>query len=202
MADPGKMRLAQVALRLGVTDFGVPRAKAADIGREEPLEALAPFRRQLTMTNPGGTNAPVVVECGRQHLRREVRRERRALPLFQRKRAHQRKALLLLRAKYARPGIFAEAGEHRLRAHEVGRQHQLVPEHEAIDVEVVAVDLPSPRLARRGRAEDAYPIEPLAIFVGLAGDLESVLVELHDVSGSSVPGRAHALLQKSERRLP
>jgi hypothetical protein len=81
--------------------------------------------------------------------------------------------------------------EHRLRTHEVGREDELIAEYEAIDIEVVAVDLPTPRLARRGRAEGADPIEPLAVFLGLSGDLEGMAVELRRYSICRSPmGRA------------
>ena len=56
-------------------------------------------------------------------------------------------ALLLLGGKHAQSLVFPEPRQHRLGAHEGRRQHQLVAEHEAVDDEVVAIDLPSPRLA-------------------------------------------------------
>ena len=106
-------------------------------------------------------------------------------------RPHQHVALLLLCGEDAGPLVLAKAREYRLGAHEDRRLYELVAEHEAIDVEVMAVNLPAPRLLRRWRAEDAEPIEPLAVFLRLAGDFEGMLVEAHDVAGGLVPARAH-----------
>src|SRR5437762_11759922 len=100
-------------------------------------------------------------------------------------------ALFLYRGKDAGSLVLAKTREHRLRAHEVGCQHELIAEHEAIEVQVMSVDLPTPRRVRRWRAEDADPVEPFAIFLGLAGNFECVLVEPHDVSGGLVPGGTH-----------
>ena len=62
----------------------------------------------------------------------------------------------------------------------------------------MAVDLPAPRLIRRRIAEDADPIEPLAVFLGLAGDLQRVLVEPHDVASATVSRIAHAFAQQGQ----
>ncbi len=106
--------------------------------------------------------------------------------------------LLLLRGEHARAGIFAEAREHRFRPHEGRRHHKLIAENEAVEVEVVAVDLPAPRLIRRRIAEDADPVEPLAVFLGLAGDLQRVLVQPHDVARAAVARLAHAFPQQGK----
>src|SRR5580704_10658130 len=65
----------------------------------------------------------------------------------------------------------------------------------------MAVDLPAPGLAWRRRAEDADPIEPFAVLLRLAGDLEGVLVEPHDVAGGFISRGAHAFAQQGERGL-
>src|SRR5262249_40435546 len=125
--------------------------------------------------------------------------DRRTQPFVRGECAHQRVALLLLGSKHARPLVLAEPRQHGLGAHESWRHHQLIAEHETIDNEVMAVDLPAPRIAWRGVSKDAEPIEPLPVFFGLAGDLESVLVELHDVAGASVSRCAHAFAHQAER---
>src|ERR1700686_1590277 len=63
------------------------------------------------------------------------------------------------------------------------------------------VDLPSPGLVWRRRAEDADPIKPFAVLLGLAGDLEGVLVEPHYVARGLVSRGAHALAQQGKRGL-
>src|SRR6516164_9264662 len=92
-----------------------------------------------------------------------------------RQRTHQRKALLLFSSENPRSGVFARAREHWLGAHEAGRQNELVAEHETVDIEMMAVDLPAPGLLRRWRPKDADPVEPFAVFLSLTGDLEDVL---------------------------
>src|SRR5262249_45196838 len=74
-------------------------------------------------------------------------------------------------------------------------------QHKAVDVEVMPVDLPAPRVAWRGGAKRADPIKPFSVFVGLAGDLKGVLIEPHDIAGARVPRRAHGFAQKTERGL-
>jgi len=76
------MRRAQVALHLGVANFGVTRPNAADIGAEEGFETLASLRRQVTMADPGGIDPPIVVEGGGKQFRGEVLANRRPFPLL------------------------------------------------------------------------------------------------------------------------
>ena len=65
----------------------------------------------------------------------------------------------------------------------------------------MAVDLPAPGLARRRRAEQAHPIEPFPVFLGLAGDLEDVRVEPHHVARGAIPRGAHGFPHQRERAL-
>src|SRR5262245_35909719 len=108
-------------------------------------------------------------------------------------------ALLLLGGKDTGPLVFAEPRQHRFRAHEDGCHDQLVAEHEAINVEVMTVDLPAPRLAGRWGAKKAEPVEPFPVFLGLAGDLKGVSIEPHDVAGALVSRCAHGLTHEPER---
>src|SRR5262249_21669152 len=63
------------------------------------------------------------------------------------------------------------------------RQHDLVANHEAIDVAVVSIELPAPRRICGGLAKNADPVVELAEFVGQAGQLGEMLVELHCIAG-------------------
>ena len=64
---------------------------------------------------------------------------------------------------------------------------------------MVAVELKAPRLVRRRRAEDTDPIEPLAVFLRLAGDFERVFVKPHDIARKLVAGCAEAFAHQAER---
>src|SRR6185312_13899066 len=144
---------------------------------------------------------PVVGERRTEQLTRQILPDGRARLLGYRQRAHQRETLLLLDLEHARAGVFAGARQHRLRTHEAGGEHELVAENEAVEVEVMAVDLPAPWLRRRWRAEDAHPIEPLAVLLGPARHLEHVLVEPHDVARRAIARRAHGLAHQRETML-
>src|SRR5262249_25728311 len=63
--DPGEMRLGQIAIRLGVADFGVARPNAACVGREQRLETLAALPRQLALPASGAIDPPIVTKSGR-----------------------------------------------------------------------------------------------------------------------------------------
>src|SRR5262245_63911869 len=65
----------------------------------------------------------------------------------------------------------------------------------------MSVDLPAPRLAWRRGPKHADPIIPFPVLVGLAGDLEGVLIEPHDIAGARVSRRAHGFAQEEERGL-
>src|SRR6516162_8553943 len=106
--------------------------------------------------------------------------------------------LLLFRRKHTCAGIFAEAREYRLGPHERWGHHELIAENKAVEVEVVAVDLPAPRLTCRRIAEDTDPIKPLAVFLGLARDLQRVFVQSHDVARAAVSRLTHAFPQQGE----
>src|SRR6516165_1410148 len=185
------MRRGQIALRLGVADFGVAWPNSAGIDHEQGLETLAAFRRQLAIADPGGMDPPIVTKGGRQQFAREILAHGRTRLFVGRPRTHQGETLFLLGGENARSGVLARARENWLGAHEAGCQNELIAEDEAVDIQMMAVDLPSPGLLWRRRPEDADPIEPLAVFLSLAGNLEDVLVEPHDVSRGAIPRDAH-----------
>src|SRR5262249_24281487 len=135
--DPGEMRLGQLALRLGLADFSVARPNAGRVGREQRLEQLTAFRRQLAIADSGAIDPPVVAKGGRQQLTREIVSDDCTRSLVRRQRTHQRKALLLLGSEDAGSGVFARTREYWLGAHEVGRQNELIAEHEAVVVEMM-----------------------------------------------------------------
>src|SRR6516164_5168655 len=142
------MRLGQIALRLGVANFSVARPNAARVGPQQRLETVAALRRELGIVDAGPINPPVVAKGGCQQLTREIVSDRRTRLFVRRQRTHQGKALLLLGGEDARSRVFARAREHWFGTHEAGRQNELITEHEAVDVEMVAVDLPAPGLLR------------------------------------------------------
>src|SRR5215469_5685244 len=189
--DPGEMRLGQIALRLGVADFSVARPNAARVGREQRLKTVAPLHRQLGIADSGAIDPPIVPKSGRQQFAREILADRRTRLFVRRQGTHQGETLFLLGSEDARSGVLARARENWLGAHETGRQNELIAEGEAVDIQMMAVDLPAPGLLWRRRPEDADPIEPLAVFLSLAGNLEDVLVEPHDVSRGAIPRDAH-----------
>ncbi len=98
-------------------------------------------------------------------------------------------------------GVLAGRCDHGLGAQEGRREHELVAEHEAVQVDVVPVELPAPGLGRRGRAEDAEEVDPLAVLVRRAGDLADREVEAHAVARALVAGFAHAGVHERQRRV-
>ena len=95
----------------------------------------------------------------------------------------------LLGVEQRHPGERSEADPARFGAHE-GRRHDDPPvEHHGVDAEVVAVDLPSPRLARLRRAEDRHEVRPFAERLVVAGELGEQLVDAHDRTCVVVPAR-------------
>src|SRR4029077_18743671 len=153
------------------------------------------------MADPPVVYLPVVLERAQEQFRWEIHPNSRLLTLVTGERSHEGIALLLFGDKDPSSLVFAEPRQHRFGAHEGGRHHQLVAEHEAVDVEMMTVDLPAPRLARRRGTKDADPIEPFPVFLGLAGDFKGVSVEPHDVTRALVSRRAHGLLHEPERGL-
>src|SRR3989441_3250179 len=120
-------------------------------------------------------------------LRRQVSgddglEENRLLLLWQGERANELQTVALLGIEFPQPGVGAAVSDGRLRAPERRRHHDLVLAHEVVQVEVVAVKLPTPRLVHRGRAKEAEEIEPFPKKLPVAGNFPKHLVELHDVA--------------------
>src|SRR6185437_11828021 len=105
--------------------------------------------------------------------------------------AHERIAARFLFGENARSLVFAGFRLDRLRAQELRRQYHLVAEDEAIDDEMMPIDLPAPGPLRRGRTHDAHPVIPLA----------NMLVEPHYVARGLEAGGAEARAQQIERAL-
>src|SRR6185437_4961503 len=115
--------------------------------------------------------------------------------------AHERIAARFLFGENARSLVFAGFRLDRLRAQELRRQYHLVAEDEAIDDEMMPIDLPAPGPLRRGRTHDAHPVIPLAIFLGPLRQLANMLVEPHYVARGLEAGGAEARAQQIERAL-
>src|SRR6266581_2892900 len=116
----------------------------------------------------------------------------RLLPLGQGERTHEFQSVALLRVEFTQSGVGAAVGDGRLRPPEPRRHHHLVLEDEVVQVEVVTVKLPTPRLVHGGRAKDAEEIEPFAKKFPVAGDFPKHLVELHDVASNVESPHAQA----------
>src|SRR5262245_49984027 len=109
------MRLAQAALRLGVTDLGVTLTQTPGVRAQQRLETLTALRWQFVIPDPGGVDLPVVLERTQKQFRREIVPNRRLAPLVHGKCAHEGVALLLLGGKYMCPLILAGPRQHGLR---------------------------------------------------------------------------------------
>src|SRR4029079_14584065 len=96
------------------------------------------------------------------HLVRQLRREdgRGALAFVEGLR--QGEAAAVLSVEHTDAGVLAGRGVCWLRAHEYRRHDDLVADDQAVDDQVMSVDLPAPGLGRGRRAKDADPVRPLA----------------------------------------
>ena len=98
--------------------------------------------------------------------------------------------------------MLAAVRRHGLRSEEHGRHHELIAENDAVDDQVVPVDLPAPGGRSRRRAHHAEPVEPLAVFLPSAGDLADEVVQLHDVAHGREATLAQTRGQEREPALP
>ena len=153
-----------------------------------------------------GTGHHLAVDRHRP-LRRQVgahdgRVQDRGARLRRRQRAHhgQTRTLLLLEDREA--GVPPCSRPARLGTEEGGRHHHLIAQYETVQVEVMAIELPSPRFVVGWRAEDAQEVRPFAVLVDAAGDLGEDLVEPHDVADVVESPSTEARSQQFERRLP
>ena len=105
----------------------------------------------------------------------------------------------LLRLQDRRAGVLARGRDHRLGAEETRRHHDLVAEHEVVDDQVMAVDLPAPRLGGRWRPHHGDVIEPLAIRLEIVVvQFAQRVIELHDVAAQRQPAGAERGAQQAE----
>jgi hypothetical protein len=102
-------------------------------------------------------------------------------------RAHQIETGPLLRCEHHRSGEWPFVDVARLGAHERGGEHHLVADDGAVEAEVVAVDLPRPRLAAGRVAEDRHEVGPLTELIWAVGHVSQELVETHDVARLGEP---------------
>ena len=97
----------------------------------------------------------------------------------------------------------ARFGDDRLGADEERRHDDLVAEHEVVDDQVVAVDLPAPGLVGGGLAHHGDPVEPLVVLGEVAAvQLAQGAVEVHDVAAQPESVRAERRAHQAEGGLP
>ena len=102
--------------------------------------------------------------------------------------AEQRQALALLVLQDRRALVLARGAIDRLGADEGRRHHDLIAQDEVVDDDVMAVELPAPRLGGRGRAHHGDVVEPLAVVLEVVVvQLAQRVVQLHDVARELSP---------------
>jgi hypothetical protein len=143
----------------------------------------------------------LIAERRREELHRQLAADRRLRLLLGGERAHQREPLAFLRAEHPDPGVLSAVRVTGLRPEEGRRHHELIAEDEAVDDQVVAVDLPAPRIRGGGRAHDAEPVEPLPVLFPAARHLADEVVEPHDVAHGREAAVAQARGKKGEAAL-
>jgi hypothetical protein len=133
-------------------------SRRGDIWTETLLEL-----RELAPANALVVELEVVAKGRGEELGRLRRGDRCSVPLPRLQGAHKRQPLIPLGFEYPDPCILASLSHHRLGAHKIRREHDLVAENKAINDEVVAVDLAAPGLGRGWSAHNAHPVIPLVI---------------------------------------
>ena len=148
----------------------------------------------------GGLDSPVSADAalGRQHRRQDRVVQNRLAALLGAQGVDEREPLVLLGLQDARALVDARLGHDRLGAHEHGRDDDLIAEDEAVDDQVVAVDLPAPGLGLRWLPEHADEVHPLAVLGPAAGDLADRVVQPHDVARGAEAARAERLLDQAQ----
>src|SRR5205807_3361324 len=92
-------------------------------------------------------------------------------------------------AKTSGPASGPEVTRHGSEPMKVGGEDHVVAEHEAVDVQVMTVELPAPGLVRRRRAEDRDEVVPLAELGRAGGEDSQQAVDPHDVARLAEPSR-------------
>src|SRR5207248_4339652 len=95
--------------------------------------------------------------------------------------------------------VDARFRDHRFGTHEHRRDHDLIADDEAIDDQVVTIDLPSPGLLLRWLTEQTDEVDPLAVLGPTAGDFSNSVVEPHDVARRAKAAGAQSMLEQPQR---
>jgi hypothetical protein len=134
----------------------------------------------------------VVLECFREIVVDCLRGpQRRCGTLLLRERLQERQAGVLFILHYDGALVLAGVGARRLGAEERRRHDDLIAEHEIVDDEMMAVELPAPRLGRRRRAHHCDPVQPLVVLDEVVVvELAERAIQLHDVAAQLQPLRA------------
>ena len=199
-ADPREPRFVEVCVDLGRAHDRVIVATPPDVGADGAPEQASltvgqrigsqPLVRQhdVVLERPG-LHAPVdpMLEVLRQRAGHDRRIDDRSAVLGRVERPDQVDAHLLLGSEDLDAGEGARRHLAGLRAHERRCQDDLVAEHETVDVDVVPVELPTPRLVGRRCPEDRDEVRPLAELVMAPTCLSQHLVEAHDVADLGEP---------------
>src|SRR5947199_7780381 len=128
-------------------------------------------------------------------------KDNRLLLLVQGEGANQLQSVALLGVEFTQSSIGAAVGDSRLGAPERWRHDDLVLEDKVVQVEVVAVNLPTPRLVHRGRAKDAEKVKPFPKKLPVAGNFPQHLIELHDFARGLETQHAQAHPDQRHRRV-
>src|SRR5207247_179580 len=143
-------------------ELGVAGPQAAGVQRRQSDELLTLPVREIRRSNtfvrdlhivpkgrgldpPVRTNAALRWQDGRQDG--VVQNGLAALIIAQR--IDEVESVVLVLLQHARTAVNARLGDHWLGSHEYRCNDDLVADHEAIDDQVMAVDLPTPRLVLR-----------------------------------------------------
>ena len=116
------------------------------------------------------------------------------------KRAHQRQPLALLVLEQGGAGKRAGVGKGGLRAQERRGQYHLAVDDEAVDREMVAEQLPAPRVARMRLAEQTEGVGPFAEHGRTADEIAEEAIETHHRARGLVALRAQARAQHVHHR--
>jgi hypothetical protein len=132
-------------LHLVTPRLGVARPDAAYVGVEHVEQHALLGGGQITRDDALVLKVGIVAEGRGEDLGGQLGRQHRAPALLGRERAHQRQPWPLLGLEHSRTGELALGGRDGLGAHEHRRHHDLIAENEAVDDQMMAVDLPAPR---------------------------------------------------------
>jgi hypothetical protein len=201
-AQPGEPRLAELGPDLRGADGGVIGPGPAQVDPEGGHQQRALRVAQLigpdalvgqheVVLEGAGFRASVrpVLEMGRQRSRHDRGVQDGLFPLGGVEGADQIEAASQLGREDLGSGERAGGHPAWLGAHEGRGEDHVVAEHEAVDVQVMTVELPAPGLVRRRRAEDRDEVVPLAELGRAGGEDSQQAVDPHDVARLVEPSR-------------